>query len=36
VLSAAIRERRLQYHRRPASITPLVQPTADIDLIREG
>lgn len=36
VLSAAIRERRLQYHRRPASITPLAQPTADMDLIGEN
>jgi heme A synthase len=36
VLSAAIRERRAQFHRRPASITPLAQPTADMDMIGQG
>ena len=36
VLSAAIRERRAQFYRRPASITPLAQPTADMDLIGQG
>jgi cytochrome c oxidase assembly protein subunit 15 len=36
VVSAAIRERRLLLHRRPASITPLAQPSASMDLIREG
>jgi cytochrome c oxidase assembly protein subunit 15 len=35
VLSAAIRESRTQFYRRPASITPLAQPTADLDLIGE-
>ncbi len=36
VLSAAIRERRAHFDRRPASITPLAQPTADMDLIGHG
>jgi heme a synthase len=36
VLSAAIRERRAHFSQRPASITPLAQPTADMDLIGQG